>query len=90
MKKDSPISTPSEPWSQEEESIIVKKIDRKVLLFLAITYFFAFLARVNMGNAKIANLETKHTLLHSLDIDMSQFLLGIMLFFIPYVRYTFT
>lgn len=86
MKIQNSANLATEPWTSQEESAIVKKIDRKVLLFLAVMFFFAFLARVNMGNAKIANLETQHTLLHSLNINTTQFLFGIMLFFIPYVN----
>ncbi|QDS73143.1 hypothetical protein FKW77_001791 [Venturia effusa] len=45
-------------WSAQEERAVVQKLDRRVVLFVALLYLLSFLDRSNIGNARIAGLET--------------------------------
>lgn len=44
-------------WTTREEKDVVKKMDRRVVLFVALLYLLSFLDRSNIGNARIAGLE---------------------------------
>lgn len=44
-------------WTIQEEKAVVKKMDRRVVLFVALLYLLSFLDRSNIGNARIAGLE---------------------------------
>ncbi|KAE9984374.1 hypothetical protein EG328_008860 [Venturia inaequalis] len=44
-------------WTIKEEKAVVKKMDRRVVLFVALLYLLSFLDRSNIGNARIAGLE---------------------------------
>ncbi|KAI1615078.1 retrograde regulation protein 2 [Exophiala viscosa] len=49
--------TESKEYTDEEENAVVRKLDRKLVLFLAFLYLLSFLDRSNIGNARIAGLE---------------------------------
>ncbi|TID25652.1 polyphosphoinositide phosphatase [Venturia nashicola] len=44
-------------WTIQEEKAVVKKMDRRVVLFVALLYLLSFLDRSNIGNARIAGME---------------------------------
>ncbi|EGZ73553.1 MFS general substrate transporter [Neurospora tetrasperma FGSC 2509] len=44
-------------YTPEEEREVVKKFDRKLVLFVALLYMLSFLDRSNIGNARIAGME---------------------------------
>ncbi|KAK4181950.1 major facilitator superfamily domain-containing protein [Triangularia setosa] len=45
-------------YTAEEERVVVKKFDSKVVVFMALLYMLAFLDRSNIGNARIANMDS--------------------------------
>ncbi|KAJ2904464.1 MFS general substrate transporter [Zalerion maritima] len=44
-------------YARDEEDSVVRKFDRKLVLFLAALYLVSFLDRSNIGNARIAGME---------------------------------
>ncbi|ORY65074.1 major facilitator superfamily domain-containing protein [Pseudomassariella vexata] len=44
-------------YTPDEEQAVVRKLDRKLVLFLALCYMVSFLDRSNIGNARIAGME---------------------------------
>lgn len=44
-------------FTDVEEKKVLKKLDRRVVLFVALLYLLSFLDRSNIGNARIAGLE---------------------------------
>ncbi|KXS09672.1 MFS general substrate transporter [Gonapodya prolifera JEL478] len=73
-------------FSPEEEKALVKKIDRRMIPIVSMMYFLAYLDRVNLGNAKVANNENKSdTLEASLGLDNLQYNWAVAIFFVPYV-----
>ncbi|KAJ3337926.1 hypothetical protein HDU93_000313 [Gonapodya sp. JEL0774] len=74
-------------WTPEEEKAFVKKLDWRVIPLVSIMYFLAFLDRVNIGNAKVANNDVKasvDTMEASLGLDGVQFNWAVSIFFVPY------
>ncbi|KAF2083499.1 MFS transporter-like protein, partial [Saccharata proteae CBS 121410] len=45
-----------ELYTPDEEAAVVKKLDRKMVLFMGLLYMLSFLDRSNIGNARIAGL----------------------------------
>ncbi|KAL2177133.1 major facilitator superfamily domain-containing protein [Thermothelomyces heterothallicus CBS 202.75] len=48
------------PWplfTPEEEQAVVRKLDRRLVIFLALLYLLSFLDRSNIGNARIAGMD---------------------------------
>lgn len=45
-------------YSPQETKRLVRKIDRKLLPLLCLLYLLSFLDRTNIGNAKLASLES--------------------------------
>ncbi|KAK0742199.1 major facilitator superfamily domain-containing protein [Apiosordaria backusii] len=45
-------------YTLQEEKAVVRKFDRKVVVFMAVLYMLAFLDRSNIGNARIANMDS--------------------------------
>ncbi|KAL8798841.1 MAG: hypothetical protein Q9182_006344 [Xanthomendoza sp. 2 TL-2023] len=68
-----------EPIDPQLEKRALRKCDLRVLPFLSILYLFAFLDRVNIGNARIQGLEK--------DLNMSghDYNIALQVFFIPYL-----
>ncbi|KXS22073.1 MFS transporter [Gonapodya prolifera JEL478] len=72
-------------YSPEEEKALVKKLDWRIIPLVSFMYFLAFLDRVNIGNAKVANNDVKgDTMEASLGLDNFQFNWTVAIFFIPY------
>ncbi|KAJ4403724.1 hypothetical protein N0V85_005038, partial [Neurospora sp. IMI 360204] len=44
-------------YTPDEERAVVKKFDRKLVLFMALLYMLSFLDRSNIGNARIAGMD---------------------------------
>ncbi|KAK6853404.1 hypothetical protein PG995_010216 [Apiospora arundinis] len=44
-------------YTPDEEQAVVRKFDRKLVLFLSLCYMLSFLDRSNIGNARIAGME---------------------------------
>ncbi|KAF2736110.1 MFS general substrate transporter [Polyplosphaeria fusca] len=47
-----------ELYTPDEERVVLKKLDRRLVLFMALLYMLSFLDRSNIGNARIAGLDT--------------------------------
>jgi Major Facilitator Superfamily len=75
------VSTQSKNYTDEEEKRVIRKFDRRLVLFLALLYMLSFLDRSNIGNARIAGLET------TLSLSSSQFEWLLTAFYITYVSF---
>ncbi|KJR88768.1 MFS transporter [Sporothrix schenckii 1099-18] len=53
----SPVAARRWPYSADEERAVVRKFDRRLVLFVAMLYMLSFLDRSNIGNARVAGLE---------------------------------
>ena len=65
----------------EEEAMVLKKLDRHLVLLLAVLYMLSFLDRSNIGNAKIAGLK------NDLDLSSSQYEWTLTAFYITYILF---
>ena len=65
----------------EEEAAVLKKLDRHLVLFLALLYMLSFLDRSNIGNAKIAGLTD------DLRLNSSQYEWVLTAFYITYILF---
>jgi hypothetical protein len=52
-----PSHSGEDDFTEAEEKRVLKKLDRRVVLFVALLYLLSFLDRSNIGNARIAGLE---------------------------------
>ncbi|KAL8859439.1 MAG: hypothetical protein Q9178_004117 [Gyalolechia marmorata] len=70
-----------EPVDPAMEKRILRKCDLRVLPVLAVLYLFAFIDRINIGNARIQGLEK--------DLGMSghDYNIALQVFFIPYILF---
>ncbi|KIW90739.1 uncharacterized protein Z519_08522 [Cladophialophora bantiana CBS 173.52] len=50
-------ATHSKDYTDAEEAALVRKLDRRLVVFLGFLYMLSFLDRSNIGNARIAGLE---------------------------------
>ncbi|KAL2067353.1 hypothetical protein VTL71DRAFT_1778 [Oculimacula yallundae] len=60
-------------WTAKEESILVRKLDMRVLFPCTIVYFLAYLDRANIGAVKILGAGTPNSLEKSLGLVGKQF-----------------
>ncbi|EXJ84550.1 hypothetical protein A1O3_05219 [Capronia epimyces CBS 606.96] len=67
--------------TQEEEDAVVRKLDRKLVLFLGFLYMLSFLDRSNIGNARIAGLDK------DLSLSSSQYDWLLTAFYITYIAF---
>ncbi|GAA5998415.1 hypothetical protein JCM5350_005942, partial [Sporobolomyces pararoseus] len=65
--------------SPQEEKRILRKIDYKLVPFLSLLYLLSFLDRVNIGQAKLDNLE------RDLNLTGQQYNIALIVFFVGYV-----
>ena len=63
----------------ETERRLVWKCDLHILPVLFVMYTFAFLDRINIGNAKIQGL------MQDLHMDGHQYNIALLIFFVPYI-----
>ncbi|EXJ94263.1 hypothetical protein A1O1_02656 [Capronia coronata CBS 617.96] len=75
------VETPSEEYTLEEEATVVRKLDRKLVIFLGFLYMLSFLDRSNIGNARIAGLE------QDLSLSSSQYDWLLTAFYITYIAF---
>jgi hypothetical protein len=68
-------------WTVQEEKRVIKKMDRKVVLFVALLYLLSFLDRSNIGNARIAGLE------RDLQLSSAQYEWLLSGFYITYIAF---
>lgn len=74
-------ATHSKDYTDEEEAAVIRKLDRKLVLFLAFLYMLSFLDRSNIGNARIAGLE------QDLSLSSSQYDWLLTAFYITYIGF---
>ncbi|PGH10853.1 hypothetical protein AJ79_05213 [Helicocarpus griseus UAMH5409] len=70
---------PPKSYTLDEERRVVKKFDRRLTMFMALLYMLSFLDRSNIGNARIAGLQT------DLRLTSSQFEWILTAFYITYI-----
>jgi hypothetical protein len=68
-------------FTEAEEKTVLKKLDRRVVLFVALLYLLSFLDRSNIGNARIAGLEK------DLKMTSDQFSWLLTAFYIIYILF---
>ncbi|CAD6441310.1 d9a6ee20-bc21-49e9-a6d5-da4429aab8f1 [Sclerotinia trifoliorum] len=66
-------------YTPDEERTVVRKFDRKLVVFVALLYMLSFLDRSNIGNAKIAGLE------RDLHLDSNKYEWVVTAFYIAYI-----
>jgi sugar phosphate permease len=76
---ESPSPASQHQVNTAEEDRLVRKIDLHLLPILFVLYLFAFLDRVNIGNAKIQGLTTE------LKMSGTQYNVASMILFVPYI-----
>ncbi|OAX79911.1 hypothetical protein ACJ72_05767 [Emergomyces africanus] len=69
----------SRSYTIDEEKAVVKKFDMRLTMFMALLYMLSFLDRSNIGNARIAGLES------DLKLTSSQFEWVLTAFYITYI-----
>ncbi|MBE7181624.1 MAG: MFS transporter, partial [Terriglobus roseus] len=75
------VSTFSKAYTPAEETAVLRKLDRRLVLFLALLYLLSFLDRSNIGNARIAGLE------ESLSLSSGQFDWLLTAFYLTYIGF---
>ncbi|RMZ91740.1 hypothetical protein DV736_g1017, partial [Chaetothyriales sp. CBS 134916] len=73
--------TMSKTYTAEEEQHVVRCLDRRLVLFLSLLYLLSFLDRSNIGNARIAGLES------SLQLTSNQYDWLLTSFYICYIAF---
>ncbi|KIW33638.1 uncharacterized protein PV07_00473 [Cladophialophora immunda] len=74
-------ATHSKDYTDEEEAALVRKLDRKLVVFLGFLYMLSFLDRSNIGNARIAGLEK------DLSLSSAQYDWLLTAFYITYIGF---
>jgi MFS family permease len=74
-------ATQSKDYTDEEEAAVIRKLDRKLVMFLGLLYMLSFLDRSNIGNARIAGLEK------DLSLSSSQYDWLLTAFYITYIGF---
>ncbi|GES60470.1 MFS transporter [Aspergillus terreus] len=75
---------PSDPPDNAAVARIYRKIDRRILPFVAVIYLLCYLDRSNIGNAKVLNEDTSDDLMDSIQMTDSQYRVALMLFLVAY------
>ena len=71
----------SKDYTDEEEATVIRKLDRKLVMFLGFLYMLSFLDRSNIGNARIAGLE------QDLSLSSAQYDWLLTAFYITYIGF---
>ncbi|OAP62960.1 hypothetical protein AYL99_02187 [Fonsecaea erecta] len=74
-------ATHSKDFTDEEETALVRKLDRRLVVFLGFLYMLSFLDRSNIGNARIAGLE------QDLALSSAQYDWLLTAFYITYIGF---
>lgn len=75
------VGTMSKDYTEAEEQNVLRKFDRRLVLFIALLYMLSFLDRSNIGNARIAGLDT------ALSLTSSQYSWLLTAFYITYIAF---
>ncbi|KAH5989554.1 hypothetical protein HBI84_185200 [Parastagonospora nodorum] len=70
-----------ELYTPDEDQAVLRKLDRKLVAFMALLYCLSFLDRSNIGNARIAGLEV------DLDLSSTQYEWLLWAFYITYITF---
>jgi MFS family permease len=70
-----------EGFSEERRKRVIRKVDIRLVPFLAVLYLMAFLDRANIGNAKIEGM------LKTLNMTEIQYNIVLSIFFVPYILF---
>ncbi|KAL6710422.1 hypothetical protein ACN47E_009368 [Coniothyrium glycines] len=70
-----------ELYTPDEDKAVLKKLDRKLVLFMALLYCLSFLDRSNIGNARIAGLAD------DLELSSAQYEWLLWAFYITYILF---
>ncbi|KAG8527447.1 uncharacterized protein KY384_007599 [Bacidia gigantensis] len=76
-----PTIQSSMPYTVDEEREVVRRLDRRLVLFVAFLYMLSFLDRSNIGNAKVAGMY------NDLHLSSEQFEWLLRAFYITYVLF---
>ncbi|MCJ1373898.1 hypothetical protein MMC20_005128 [Loxospora ochrophaea] len=68
-------------YTSEEERAVIRKLDLRLVLFIALLYLLSFLDRSNIGNARIAGLT------EDLNLSSSQYEWLLTSFYITYISF---
>lgn len=74
-------NTLSKEYVEDEETAVLKKLDKRLTLFLAFLYLLSFLDRSNIGNARIAGLEK------TLQLSDREFDYCLVAFYVTYIAF---
>lgn len=75
------VGTMSKDYTEAEEQTVLRKFDRRLVLFIALLYMLSFLDRSNIGNARIAGLDT------ALSLTSSQYSWLLTAFYMTYIAF---
>ena len=73
--------TASQDYTDTEERTVLRKFDRRLILFLGLLYLLSFLDRSNIGNARIAGMDS------SLGLSSNQYEWLLTVFYITYISF---
>ena len=68
-----------QPMDRAAEKKLIRKCDWHVLPMISLLYHFAFIDRINIGNARIQGLED------DLKMKGNQYNIALFIFFVPYI-----
>ncbi|KAH8889763.1 MFS general substrate transporter [Thozetella sp. PMI_491] len=71
-------------YTPDEEQAVVRKFDRRLVLFVALLYMLSFLDRSNIGNARIAGMDDD---LQSIPIQDGWYEWSLTAFYIAYIAF---
>ncbi|KAI8801779.1 major facilitator superfamily domain-containing protein [Cladochytrium replicatum] len=74
-------------WSESEEQLIVRKMDKNIIPWVTVMYLLSFLDRVNIGNAKVVNSNAAGVGSMEADLGLTgdQYNWALSIFFVGYV-----
>ncbi|KAF3401382.1 hypothetical protein DPV78_005136 [Talaromyces pinophilus] len=75
---------PNQNDSPLTNNSVYRKIDRRILPFVAMIYLLCYLDRSNIGNAKVLNANTSDDLMHNIGMSDHQYRVALMLFLVAY------
>ena len=73
------ISSDVSPLDPVKEKALLRKLDWHVLPMITVLYMFAFVDRINIGNARIQGMET------DLGMKGNDLNVALFIFFVPYI-----
>lgn len=83
-KKDDHLQEDITDYSEEDERRLKRKIDMRILPASIAIYLLCFLDRANIGNARLLNHETGHSLIKTLNLTNLQFVIALQTFLVSF------